>query len=146
MVIDTSGKGWVGSEPSDIDEYLRALSPEGDRVTIYQPARCRCGSDRFRCTTAFEIVERECFICGNKHLICADSEDWEEAIDEETPEICVCDCGGDEMNVGAGFAEFSEFDFMKWIYIGYRCCHCGVLGCIADREYKVPRADAQEKV
>ena len=136
MSIDTSGEWWVGSEPSDIEEYLRGYSEDGYPVTWYVPIKCECGSERFRLKRADEIVQRECASCGTRKFICRTLDDWEEAIDEEKPVVYKCiTCKGKTVNVGVGFARFEgipDDDVVRWYYVGERCSECGVLSSFGD--------------
>lgn len=134
MAIDDSGEWSIGSDASDIEAYLRAYaeSEEAYPVSAYRAVRCGCGMDRFRLEAAGEVVRRECITCGAARFICRQADDWEEAV-EDGFENCTCvECGGVDMNVGVGFARYSEapeIDAVKWFYVGVRCASCGVLGC-----------------
>src|SRR5262245_57908527 len=78
MVIDTSGKWWVGSDPTDIADYLRAYKAEGYEIHETRLCKCNCGS------TVFELeadrgegcAQRTCVVCRTKHLICDSAEYW----------------------------------------------------------------------
>jgi hypothetical protein len=79
------------------------------------------------------------------------AEDWVEAVEEDGIERYRCiGCGGEEANVGVGFAgypENPEVDGVKWFYVGVRCVGCGILGCF--NEGKVgwgPAVDVYHKV
>jgi len=40
MTIDRSGKWWVGDDPEDIGEYLKAYSSDGYKVHEFRLAKC----------------------------------------------------------------------------------------------------------
>lgn len=136
MAIDDSGNWWVGSEARDIDTYLRAYthSESAYPMTAFRLVYCNCGSDRFKVERAVGVSRRQCASCGAQGYPCRGVEDWEEAVEEETPEAYSCvDCQCDEANLGVGFAGYGEaIDAVKWFYLGVRCAECGVLGCFAD--------------
>jgi len=47
VVIDTSGKWWVGSEATDVADYLTAYKAEGYEVQETRLCKCDCGSITF---------------------------------------------------------------------------------------------------
>jgi len=148
VAIDDSGDWWIGSEAGDIWPYLRAYteSEAAYRATAYRAVRCACGGDRFRVERTRDIVRRECVACGARQFTCRSAEDWDEAIEDEGAEEHLCvECGGNEVNIGVGFAGYPEspdLDAVKWFYVGVRCTSCGVLGCFGDG--KVGRGPAAE--
>ena len=50
-MIDTSGKWWVGSEATDIADYLTAYKAEGYEVQETRLCKCDCGSITFELGT-----------------------------------------------------------------------------------------------
>lgn len=146
MSIDDSGEWWVGSDPGDIEPYLRAYTEGAYLISFFRGIRCNCGSDRFRLERAGSLVRRQCAACGSRSFTCGAAEDWEEAVEEEGSEPYSCvECGGDQANVGVGFAAYDEapeLDAVQWFYVGVRCAGCGILGCFGDG--KVGRSPAAE--
>jgi hypothetical protein len=151
VAIDDSGDWWVGSEPGDIEPYLRAYteSEGGYPISVFRGIRCGCGSDRFHLERAGSIARRECAACGSRSFTCRVAEDWEEAAEEEGSESYACArCGGDQADVGVGFAAYEapELDAVKWFYVGVRCANCGVLGCFSDGKVgRSPATDAYQQ-
>jgi hypothetical protein len=140
MSIDTSGKWWVGSDPEDLGAYLEAYSDDGYKSTEFRLSRCECGSLEFQLDADDEegVACRTCAKCGAVHYICESEEFWSEA----SPQRWRCiECGSERANVGVGYALYADDPTgVKWVYIGERCVHCGVLGCFAG--WKVGESDA----
>ena len=137
MAIDQSGKWWVGSDASDIQEYLAILtrSEEGYPSTSYCPIKCDCSSILFILERAGDNARRTCTACGTSKFVCCNVEDWEEAEAEEGVEQFACiECGSKEANLTIGFASYDDpkINGIKWLYVGVRCAKCGVLGCFSD--------------
>ena len=130
MTIDRSGKWWIGSEPQDLEAYLKAWTEEGYGIQAFRLARCSCGSERFELEADENegAARRTCAACGAQHLMCDSAEYWDEA-EPDTYE-CV-ECKSSHANVGVGFA-LLESGEVRWIHVGARCTSCGILGCFAD--------------
>ncbi|OOV47700.1 hypothetical protein B1J94_14730 [Leptospira kirschneri serovar Grippotyphosa] len=47
MTVNTSGKWWIGSEPTDIAEFLSAYSQDGYPISEFRLSKCECGSVTF---------------------------------------------------------------------------------------------------
>lgn len=63
-----------------------------------------------------------------EHYVCDSHEFW----DDESPEMWQCiECQSTSCNVGIGFALYEDKQDIRWVYIGYRCVRCRVLGCFA---------------
>ncbi len=130
MSIDTSGKWWVGSEKADIRGFLEAYASGGYEVHDFRLAACRCGSDSFRLEADDNegVAKRICSQCAEEHFLCDSDEYWEEA----EPEKWKCiECRSDSANIGVGFSLYDDDHEIRWLYVGYRCAKCGVLGCFA---------------
>lgn len=85
---------------------------------------------RSRRSSATEgVARRTCTRCSSAAFACDSADFWGEA--EPEPLICI-ECGGDEVNLGVGFALYPERAGIRWVYVGYRCSSCGVLGCFAE--------------
>jgi len=144
MSIDTSGKWWKGSEPSDMEEYLEAYSSDGGCPTEeYAFAKCSCGSVEFELEADDNegCAKRFCAKCKKEHFICDSEEYWEDA----EPERWGCiGCGSHSTNIGVGFALYPEEKEIKWLYVGVRCIKCGILGCFAG--WKVGYAPSRQLV
>lgn len=136
MTIDWSGPWWVGSDASDVAEYLLNLSDFG--IQDYQTSKCACSSETFRVEfdASEGCVRRKCVECASEHLIC----DSADALTDAGLAKFSCVCGHDTTNLGVGFALReqrrrlfrSTHPEVSWIYVGVRCTECGVLGSIAD--------------
>jgi hypothetical protein len=137
MAIDDTGKWWIGSDASDIQDYLAALtrSDNGYPSTYYKPIQCGCGSIRFRLERAGDVARRTCVKCDESKFICRESEDWEETEAEIGIEQYACiECGTEDANLTVGFAGYDDpkIDGIKWFFVGVRCVQCGVLSCYCD--------------
>jgi hypothetical protein len=129
--INTSGKWWIGNEPVDIREFLKAYASQGYKVDEFRLARCDCSSEVFYLDAdgTEGAAKRQCVKCGAEHFICDSEEYWEET----GPERCTCvECGGESVNVGVGFSLYKDAEDVRWLYVGVRCVACGILGCFAD--------------
>jgi len=140
MTIDTSGKWWVGSEPTDIAEYLEGYASAGYEVHDFRLARCKCGSISFLLDADDDegVARRTCTACETKHFVCDSEEFWDEA----QPERWVCGCSSEAANIGVGFSIYPKRGGIRWLYIGTRCSACGVLGCFAG--WKVGTSDSMD--
>ena len=131
MSIDTTGKWWIGSEPSDIGRFLEAYSSDGDcKIHEFRLSRCQCGSVEFALTADDDegVAQRICTKCKSAHFICDSEEFW----NDSSPEKWICiECKSDHTNVGVGFSLYPDDHEIKWIYVGCRCAMCGILGCFA---------------
>ncbi len=143
MTIDTSGKWWVGTDASDISEYLIAYEAEGYAVDVTRICKCNCGSESFEYEADQDegVARRTCSKCQESQWIC-DSEDY---WDEAEPEKWICtECGSGVCNLGVGFSLYPESSGeqqdVRWVSIGERCTNCGVLGSVVD--WKVGYSDS----
>ena len=130
MSIDTAGKWWVGSEPADIRGFLEAYASKGYEVLDFRLAKCACGSESFRLEADDNegVAKRTCSKCTQHHFMCDSEEYWEDA----EPETWKCiECASGDANIGVGFSLYDDDGEIRWLYVGYRCAHCGVLGCFA---------------
>ena len=135
MTIDTTGKWWVGSEAKDVEEYLRALKPEGHPVHDTRVCQCTCGSLDFglRADRNEGCARKTCFKCGTKSFLGDSAEYWKDA----TPRTWKCtECGSKVCNLAVGFslyeADPGEAADVRWISVGQRCVKCGTLGSFVD--------------
>jgi hypothetical protein len=74
MAINDSGEWWTGSDPSDIEEFLREYTTfeAAYPATAFHPIICTCGSRQFLLRRASTITERTCSSCGQIRYICRD--------------------------------------------------------------------------
>jgi hypothetical protein len=131
MAIDTSGKWWVGTEPSDIEEYLKAFKAEGYDVDRFKLSRCQCGQDHFRLEIDDDegAAKRTCPSCGAVAFI-GDSDRY---FANTTQSFKCVECAASECNVGVGFSLYeADGADVRWLSVGARCVGCGVLGCMVD--------------
>ena len=128
MSIDKSGKWWIGSESNDIKEYLEAYASGGYEADEFRLASCTCGSKIFYLYSDDDegVAKRTCVDCGTEHFICDSEEFWGEAKPKQ--HHCI-ECKSENTNVGVAFSLYEDNDGIKWLYIGYRCNNCGILGC-----------------
>jgi len=84
-------------------------------------------------------ARRTCSRCERTHFMLDSEKCWDNT--EEEPQLLECTkCGSTETNVGVGFSLYQEGQVkgeVHWLYIGYRCTACGLLGSFAD--WKVAR-------
>ena len=135
MTIDTSGEWWIGSKPSDLNEYLVVLTKEdGISIDEFRLAKCDCGGDVFVLEADRDegTARRTCVKCKKQHFLCDSEEYWEEV----EPEEWKCVCHSNETNLGVGFvlreSGPGEKPDVKWLYVGCRCVKCGTLSCFVD--------------
>ncbi|MBN8608730.1 MAG: hypothetical protein J0L81_17565 [Caulobacterales bacterium] len=131
MTIDTSGKWWVGSEPADVEEYLKAFKAEGYDVDRFKLARCQCKAESFHLAIDDDegAARRTCSACGAEGFI-GDSGKY---FANTTQSYECVECHSLTCNVGVGFSlyELNNTD-VRWLSVGVRCSQCGVLGCMID--------------
>jgi hypothetical protein len=129
MSIDTSGKGWVGTEPADIQEYLVAYTQDEYPADEFRLAKCSCGSDVFNleANDGAGAAKRTCVQCGAEHFICDSEEYW---ADSDPEEFACTECVSKRANIGVGFSTYDDGE-VHWLYVGVRCDGCGILGCFA---------------
>src|ERR1051326_2640348 len=109
MAIQKSTEWWIGSEPADLHAYLAAFTRSNGRypATLYRPARCACGSERFELERVRSVTRRVCALCGLTSFICRTGADWDEAIEDEGPEPYTCvNCRSPQVSVTIGFAVY----------------------------------------
>ena len=141
VAIDMSGKWWVGNDPEDIGEYLKAYSGDGYKVHEFRLARCGCGSVEFELEADDDegVARRTCVSCQKAHYICDSAEYWDEA--EPKAWKCV-EWDSKRANVGVGFSLYDDDPTgVRWLYVGERCANCGVLSCFAG--WKVALSNAR---
>lgn len=128
-VIDKSGEWWIGTEASDIDEYLRTYTEDGYPASLFAQAVCICGLAvfRLRIDNVEGCAHRTCTACGREHLIC----DSDEFVGDATLTPVTCPSGGDEFEIAVGFSH-SDATTVRWITVGVRCVQCGLLGSPVD--------------
>jgi hypothetical protein len=131
VAIDTSGKWWVGSEATDIADYLIAYKAEGYEVHATRLCKCRCGSTAFELEADQEegCAQRTCAVCRIKHLVCDSTNYWEDA----QPQSWTCtECQCKTCNLTVGFSlhekEKGQQPDVRWVSVGQRCTNCGTLG------------------
>lgn len=130
MTIDTSGKWWKGTSPQDIAPYLEALYGGSYPIHEHRSSVCNCGSEVFLLHWIPDegAVRRTCAKCGKKHFVCDSEEHW-----QGRPKKFKCvECTNGVANLGVAFSLYDDKNSIRWIYVGYRCSTCGVLGSFAD--------------
>jgi hypothetical protein len=121
----------VGSQSTDVREFLEAYAADGYKVDDFRLSKCVCGSDRFFLWADDDegCAKRECTSCKRTHFICDSEEYWTEAKPERW-KCAVCKSKDKACNIGVGFSLYEDGE-VRWLYIGERCANCGVLGCFA---------------
>lgn len=129
MSIDASGTALVGSDPTDIEEYLRLNMAASYPVIRTVHAQCACGHDVFTLLVDADegCAQRVCAACRTTHLICDSDESWDDA----APATVACPCSGTAFQVAVGFSHRGDGS-INWITIGHRCTSCGALASSAD--------------
>jgi hypothetical protein len=130
MTIDKSGNWWKGTSPQDIAAYLEQLFAESYPIHEHRLSVCECGSEVFSLhwIPGEDAVRRTCAKCGEKTFVCDSEESW-----EGKPRKYKCvECKSEKANLGVAFSLYDDMSDIRWIYVGYRCENCGVLGSFAD--------------
>ena len=141
-MIDKSKKYWVGSEASDIDEYLKEYTELPDLEV--KPVVCSCGSKDFTILVDQDegAVLLKCTHCAEEKYLLDSEEYWSEC----KPKAGICRlCKGAEYNVRVGFVR-DEDGGVQWIYMGNRCTKCGALGSYVDWGIDEELADTIDKM
>ena len=119
-----------GEAQADIPEYLRGYSEDGYPALHFADAVCTCSGRIF--LLALDEAEgaalRKCTGCGDEHAI----GDSEESLEDAELEECGCPCGAEGLELTVGVALYAESEDVRWIYLGARCPHCGLVGCYGD--------------
>lgn len=129
-MIDRSGEWWKGSTFDDLAEFLKEFSAAtGDPSERTIQSRCGCGHEAFGLVVDDEAgcARRTCNACGSAEYLLDSEEHWEDA----DPGEAACPCGGEQFEVGVGFALRDDGD-VRWVYVSGRCVECGILGVYAD--------------
>lgn len=139
MTIDTSGEWWTGTECADIESYLRELEPGGYPVDRVIQAKCPCGATHFTLLVDAdnELAKTTCVRCGRDAFVADSGEHWDEA----APTSRACRCDHSECEVGLGLC-IRESTWVRWMSLGVRCLHCGVLGSPLDWKSDLDLNDA----
>jgi len=129
VTIDDSGEWWKGTSHADIATFLKELKPGGYPVNRVIEAACQCSGKTFRVLfdADDELAQTVCIACGREAYIADSEEHWPEA----SPTPLVCPCGRFEYEVGLGLS-LREETWVRWMSLGARCVHCGVLGSPLD--------------
>ncbi len=140
-MIDKSKEYWYGDSADDIDEYLREYSMT-DTLDV-KPVLCHsCGSEalHLRIDPVEGAIQVKCPVCGYKKILLDCDEIWKEA----KPRLNKCPiCKEKEHNVRVGFLR-RESGSVRWVYVGNRCVHCGVLGSCLDWKVSFEPTDRME--
>jgi hypothetical protein len=135
VTIKKSRKWSKGTEPVDLDGFLRTYTAKGYPADRFVHPTCSCGNATFRLVADSDCAQRVCAGCGAEHFVC-DSEDY---WDDAEPDECACPCGGEVFDLAVGFShvdaiteEEESYRTIKWITVGARCVECGILGVYAD--------------
>jgi hypothetical protein len=110
--------------------FLEAYATEGYEVHDFRLATCECGSHSFHLEADDNegVAKRTCSKCTRHHFLCDSEEYWEDA----EPQMWKCiECNSEDANIGVGFSLYEDDGEIRWLYVGYRCARCGVLGCFA---------------
>ena len=76
------------------------------------------------------VARRTCVACKKPHFICDSEENW--SADLKTRKYECVTCRSKSANVGVGFSTHEDRSAVRWLYVGFRCASCGVLGCMVD--------------
>jgi len=140
-MINSKGKWWKGENFEDLKKYLSDLYKQdaGNKLRKILQSKCSCGSSLF--VLIFEknegIAKRICVECKQEHFICDSGKYWEDALKESKPIEMKCpECKNKPHELAVGFEYRKEGLFkkgdIKWIIIGARCYHCGLLSSPVD--------------
>lgn len=115
---------------ADIPAYLRDYSERNYAAEHFADAVCECSGRTF----VLNIDEtqgagvRRCTACKREHPI-GDSDEY---LEDAHLEECGCPCGAEGLELTIGVALYRDSEDVRWLYIGARCIHCGMVGCYAD--------------
>jgi len=127
--IDSSGTWWRGTEPRDIEAFLKAYTASKQPIREFRPCICPCGGKVFLLEGDPREggARRTCFQCRTGFFIADSEENW----DDFKPVACRCvECHTEPHQAGVGFALDEHGEVLR-IFVGVRCVNCGVLGCFA---------------
>lgn len=128
-MIEVGDDAWRGTEPRDVEGFLRAYAEEAYAITRVKPAKCDCGSVVFQIEGDADegAVRGKCVDCGVLYWGYESKDYW---VDSK-PELLDCPlCGGSDVNVAVGIAPYEhDTQATRWVYIGVRCLGCRCLGC-----------------
>ena len=131
MALRKKGKYSYGDSQADIREELLSYSQaNGYPAVHFANAVCVCGSQVFNLflDDTEGAAVRICTNCAVKYPI-GDSQEYLEGAELEE---CECPCGAGDFEITAGVALFEESEDVKWLYLGCRCCKCGLTACYGD--------------
>ena len=137
MALRERGGHNYGDSHSDIrDELRRYSSQNGTPATRFINALCPCGAETFhvRLDDDAGAAVRVCQSCGAEHAIGDSAEYLAEAMLEE----CECPCAGASFEMSVGVALYAGSTDVKWLYLGLRCVHCGLVACYGDGKNEYP--------
>jgi hypothetical protein len=131
MTLSNRAGQTYGDTQADIPERLRHYSRKnGYPAEHFADAMCRCSNRTF--TLLVDDTEgaaiRKCIACGHEHPI----GDGDEYLEGAELEECGCPCGAEGLELTVGVALYTGSQDVRWLYIGARCPHCGLVGCYAD--------------
>ena len=141
-MIDTSKEFWTGSDPADIDTYLRVYTQ--DPTLEIKPVLCSiCGCTELRLVGDQDegAVQAVCMQCGAKKLLLDSAEYWKE-VSHRTLRCPLCKGKGFNARVGLSRRENGQ---VRWVWIGDRCTQCQVLGSPFDWRIDYEPTDEMEK-
>jgi hypothetical protein len=115
---------------ADIPAYLRDYSQKSYPVEHFADAVCGCSGRTFVLSIdeTQGVAVRRCIACKLDHPI-GDSDEY---LEDAELEECGCPCGKDDLELTVGVALYPESEDVRWLYVGARCVHCGMVGCYAD--------------
>ena len=134
MAIDITGEWWRGESADDIADYLEELGPGGYPVHHVARSICAtCSGDVFtiELDPSSVCARRTCLSCRSVAFMLDSDQYWMDGDEEEGPTGVVCPCGSNRFESAAGFSLMDDGE-VRWVSIGIRCVHDGVLGCCAD--------------
>jgi hypothetical protein len=119
-----------GDGPDDTREMLAEYSRVNYPVELFVDCVCVCGNRKLLLQVCTEegVAVRTCLSCGEQHVM-FDGGNYLEDADLADAE---CLCGGDELEITAGVALYSNEQSVRWLYVGGRCPECGRIACYGD--------------
>ena len=106
----------------------------GYQAEVFEDKKCaKCGEAIFAVegNSEQQLYRIVCKNCGEMEYIEDSADFWDDSDDENLQYFCPDKKGHSALYITLGYA-LREDNSKKWLYIGFRCSECGIIGCIDD--------------